>query len=42
MTVQFLTISELKDLIKRKKISYEELMDETFHLIKKYSLKKNL
>ena len=37
MTVQFLTISELKDLIKRKKISYEELMDETFHLIKKYS-----
>ena len=37
MTIQFLTISELKDLINRKKISYEELMDETFQLIKKYS-----
>ena len=37
MTIQFLTISELKDLIKKKKISYEELIDETFQLIKKYS-----
>mgnify|MGYP006235632993 FL=1 len=37
MTIQFLTISQLKDLLKNKKISYEELVDETFQLIKKYS-----
>ena len=37
MTIQFLTISQLSDLLKNKKISYEELVDETFLLIKKYS-----